>query len=569
MISSRWPRPIGISASMALMPGLDRRVDALAGDDAGGDPLDRAGLRRRDRALVVERAAQRVHDAARAAPAPTGTSTTRPVVLTVSPSLMRGRVAQDDRADGLLLQVQGHAHDAAGKLEQLGRERALEPVDLGDAVADLDDRADVARLRGRVEVVDRGLDDADDLVGSDGHSVLRSGAGVSWAPATRLARSRASRSPHAGIDESVADADGQPADQLGVDRRRDLDAPLGRGLRCARRRPQARQVRVSWALVTFAMTTPCSRSTIWRELVRDARQDRQPAPPGQQEDQVAGQGAHPGSQQARDDGAAVHPGDRRVVHDRGRGIRADELHGQAKLRQPRVERPVAAGDLAAQPRRSGAPRSSGRPSGGRLVGRAPPAAGPPTADSARNSSTRRRCRSLLIVSPTTRPAASRARSATSARRVGDRPDLLGLDLGRRALAHPLQLLAGRGDVRVALSWASFWARSRISRASRRAALSSADRGRLAGRALDPGLVGVVEALLDPRPALPQRHRDRLEDDEVQHREEDEEVEGRDDDPEQVDGQPAGRGVGLEADDLAGRLPGDRRLPRSDSGSSPT
>ena len=34
----------------------------------------------------------------------------------------------------------------ARELEQLGREGALQPVDLGDAVADLDHRADVAGL---------------------------------------------------------------------------------------------------------------------------------------------------------------------------------------------------------------------------------------------------------------------------------------------------------------------------------------------------------------------------------------------------------------------------------------
>src|SRR6185369_13467222 len=45
-----------------LDAGLDRRVDALANDDAGGDALDRAGLLRLDRALVVERLAQRVDD---------------------------------------------------------------------------------------------------------------------------------------------------------------------------------------------------------------------------------------------------------------------------------------------------------------------------------------------------------------------------------------------------------------------------------------------------------------------------------------------------------------------------
>ena len=57
----------------------------------------------------------------------------------------------------------------AGELEQLGREGAVEPVDLGDAVADLDDRPDAARLDAGVERVDRGLDDAGDLVGTDGH----------------------------------------------------------------------------------------------------------------------------------------------------------------------------------------------------------------------------------------------------------------------------------------------------------------------------------------------------------------------------------------------------------------
>ena len=58
-----------------------------------------------------------------------------------------------------------------GNSSSSGRERALEAVDLGDAVADLDDRADVARLGVGVERVDRGLDDVDDLVGADGHRI--------------------------------------------------------------------------------------------------------------------------------------------------------------------------------------------------------------------------------------------------------------------------------------------------------------------------------------------------------------------------------------------------------------
>ena len=83
--------------------------------------------------------------------------------------LDRGGVAEDDRADRLLLEVEGHAHDPARELEHLGRQGAVEPVDLGDAVTDLDDRADAARLDARVERIDGGLDDAGDLVGTDGH----------------------------------------------------------------------------------------------------------------------------------------------------------------------------------------------------------------------------------------------------------------------------------------------------------------------------------------------------------------------------------------------------------------
>ena len=35
MSSSRWPRPIGVMESMALMPGLQRLLDRLAVDHAG------------------------------------------------------------------------------------------------------------------------------------------------------------------------------------------------------------------------------------------------------------------------------------------------------------------------------------------------------------------------------------------------------------------------------------------------------------------------------------------------------------------------------------------------------
>ena len=153
-----------------LDAGLDRRIDRLADDDAGRDALDRPGGRRRDRTLVVERAAEGVHDPAEQ-PLPDGHLDDAAGRLDRVAFLDRGGVAEDDRADRLLLEVQGHAHHPARELEHLGRQGAVQPVDLRDAVADLDDRSDAARLDAGVERIDGGLDDAGDLVGSDGHEV--------------------------------------------------------------------------------------------------------------------------------------------------------------------------------------------------------------------------------------------------------------------------------------------------------------------------------------------------------------------------------------------------------------
>jgi hypothetical protein len=73
MISSRWPRPIGISASMALMPvwtGVSTPWRVMTpGAIRSTGRVEVGG----DRALVVERPAERIHDAAqqsRRRPAP-------------------------------------------------------------------------------------------------------------------------------------------------------------------------------------------------------------------------------------------------------------------------------------------------------------------------------------------------------------------------------------------------------------------------------------------------------------------------------------------------------------------
>ena len=60
---------------------------------------------------------------------PTGTSRMRPVVLTVSPSLMVLVVAQHHRADRVLLEVQRQAEDVARELEHFAVARVGEAVD--------------------------------------------------------------------------------------------------------------------------------------------------------------------------------------------------------------------------------------------------------------------------------------------------------------------------------------------------------------------------------------------------------------------------------------------------------
>ena len=269
MISSRWPRPMGMSASIALMPvwtGVSTPLRAMTPGAIRSTgrvrvaligPLSSSGRPERvDDAPEQLRADRHLDDAAGR--------------LDDVAFLDRRGVAEDDRADGLLLEVEGHAHDAAGELEQLRRERAVEAVDLGDAVADLDDRPDVARLGGRVEVLDRGLDDADDLVGSDGHRSLQSVAAGRWSSGAAVGRVSAGSgdeavaepleaSPHAGVDERSPTRTVSP--RSGRDRRLSGARPLSRPTpRSGPRWPSVSSAASGAALVTTAAATPRSRS---------------------------------------------------------------------------------------------------------------------------------------------------------------------------------------------------------------------------------------------------------------------------------------------------------------------
>ena len=62
--SCRWPRPTGTAASIALIPVAKRPRNRLAVQDFGGLGLDRAQRVGLDRALAVQRIAQRIDNPA-------------------------------------------------------------------------------------------------------------------------------------------------------------------------------------------------------------------------------------------------------------------------------------------------------------------------------------------------------------------------------------------------------------------------------------------------------------------------------------------------------------------------
>ena len=138
MISSRWPRPIGIRVSMALRPVCTGSCTDLRGMMPGAFTSTR---RRSATFLIAPLPSIGLPSGSTTRPSrplPTGTSTMAPVRLTVSPSLMVLSLPKITHADIVGFQVQRHALDAAGKLDHLAGLDIVEAVDAGDAVADAD-----------------------------------------------------------------------------------------------------------------------------------------------------------------------------------------------------------------------------------------------------------------------------------------------------------------------------------------------------------------------------------------------------------------------------------------------
>ena len=126
-----------------LDAGLQRLLDRLAADDTGRLDFDSAHLGRFDRALVVDRLAEGVDDAAEQALADRNFGDSAGALDLVA--FLDGlRVAEEHGADVVLFEVQHQAVDLMRKFEQLAERGVLEAVDSGDTVAAREDAAGFA-----------------------------------------------------------------------------------------------------------------------------------------------------------------------------------------------------------------------------------------------------------------------------------------------------------------------------------------------------------------------------------------------------------------------------------------
>ena len=151
-----------------LDPGLERLLHRLALDDARRLPLERPGLPGVDRALPVERVPERVDDTAEQRLADRDRRDLAGAAHGVA-LLDLVPLAEQRDADVVLLEVEGEADDPVVELEHLERDAVLEPVDAGDAVAELEHRADLGEVRVDVELLDPLAQDGGDLFGTKLH----------------------------------------------------------------------------------------------------------------------------------------------------------------------------------------------------------------------------------------------------------------------------------------------------------------------------------------------------------------------------------------------------------------
>ena len=111
-----------------------------------------------DRALAVNRLAQRIDDAAEQALADRHVNDFAEALNGVA-FLQRRVVAEHDDADIVALEVESHAFDAARKLDHLAGLDVIEAVEARDPVTDGENAADISDLGLGAEIFDLLLED--------------------------------------------------------------------------------------------------------------------------------------------------------------------------------------------------------------------------------------------------------------------------------------------------------------------------------------------------------------------------------------------------------------------------
>ena len=145
MISSRWPRPTFVIASIALIPVWSGSFTGWRSTTPGA--LNSSG--RRSVVSIGPWPSSGLPSGSTTRPSSASPTGTRRDLAGAAHGLALLHVlplAEERGPDVVLLEVERDAGDAVLELEHLERERVLEAVHAGDAVADLEDGADLGQV---------------------------------------------------------------------------------------------------------------------------------------------------------------------------------------------------------------------------------------------------------------------------------------------------------------------------------------------------------------------------------------------------------------------------------------
>ena len=151
-----------------LEAGHHGLMDRLTGDDAGGLQLDGAGLLGGNGAETVDGVAERVDDAAENGFA-NGHGEDLTGTLDRVAFLDVGAVAQKRDTNVILFEVEHHALETAGELQELHGHGVFHAMHAGDAVSDVQNGAGLAHFHAGLVILDLSLNDYADFFRFDLH----------------------------------------------------------------------------------------------------------------------------------------------------------------------------------------------------------------------------------------------------------------------------------------------------------------------------------------------------------------------------------------------------------------